>query len=262
MIPSQRTKPIPQAFQSQNLSQLSHIAHGFFGREGGVSQGLYASLNTGYGSNDKGAAVTQNRNLCLEALGQENSALLTVNQVHGNHVISVTSPWQRENTPRADALVTKQSGIMLGVLTADCAPILLADPRQNIVGAVHSGWRGTQLGIAVETIKAMEKLGADRREIVATIGPCIHQKSYEVDQPFLAHFADAPNFFRPAIMAGRYLFDLPGYICNQLEKAGIGAIDTLPLDSYQHDGKFFSYRRSRHDKEADYGRQIAIIGLR
>ncbi|VIO68737.1 peptidoglycan editing factor PgeF [Bradyrhizobium ivorense] len=246
------------------LSAIPGLRHAFFSREGGVSDGVYASLNGGLGSNDDPAKVTENRRRMAEQLGVPLAQLISVHQVHSPDVAVVTEPWNGAPRPKADALVTRTEGLAISVTTADCGPILLVDPNARVIGAAHAGWKGALTGILESTIAAMEKLGADRSGIVAAIGPMIRQESYEVGSEFVARFidADAENgmFFIPGERDGHAMFDLAGFIRMRLENAGVLMIDDLGIDTYA-DERCFSYRRSVHRKEADYGRHVHAIAL-
>lgn len=240
---------------------LDDVAHGFLGRRGGVSQGLHGGLNVGFGSDDDPAAVAENRRRAAEAV-LPGAPLVTCFQVHGADCVRVNAPFA--DRPRADALVTDRPGIALGVLTADCAPVLLADAEAGVVGAAHAGWKGAIGGVTDTTIAAMERLGARRESIAAAIGPCIARPSYEVDEDFRRRFeADDPaneRFFVDA-RDGHAQFDLEAYVVHRLASAGVRRIEALGLDTYADEARFFSYRRATHRGEPDYGRQIAIIGL-
>jgi polyphenol oxidase len=242
---------------------LSGVPHGFLGRRGGVSVGAVAGLNAGLGSGDADSAVARNRALAVAAV-LPGARLVSVYQVHSPDCVTVTEPWNDADRPRADALVTAQPGLLLGVVTADCAPILLADREAGVVGAAHAGWKGALGGVTDSTIAAMEALGARRERIAAAVGPCIAQPSYEVDEGFAARFAAADpanaRFFA-AGRAGHRQFDLEGYVAYRLEAAAIGRVERLGLDTYPDEAKFFSFRRATHRHEADYGRQISLIGL-
>lgn len=247
------------------LNALEGIRHAFFGREGGVSQGLYASLNCGFGSSDEKAKVAKNRALAMECLGIEAERLVTPYQVHSPDAIAVSAPWRDGETPRADALVTNQAGLAVGVLTADCAPVLLADPRAGVVGAAHAGWRGALAGVLESAVAAMEGLGARRENILAGIGPCIGKGSYEVGpefpEPFLAQDEQNGEFFAPAKRAGHLFFDLKGYAARRLALMGLGDVQALPCDTLSEEDRFFSYRRSCLRGEADYGRALSAIAI-
>lgn len=249
--------------ESAALTALPGIRHAFFTREGGVSEGIYASLNGGIGSSDDPAKVSENRRRMEEALGA--SHLLTCYQIHSADVVVVGKAWSRESAARADGIVTKTKGLALGASAADCAPLLFADAETGVIGAAHAGWKGALGGIAEATIERMESLGAQRKNIVAAIGPLIRQKSYEVGPEFVTRFEAADpgfkRFFAPSERTGHAMFDLGGLLQARLEKTGIGQIDDLGLDTYSDEKHFFSYRRTTHRKELDYGRQIAAIVL-
>ena len=241
---------------------LAGVAHGFLGREGGVSTGIHAGLNVGIGSDDDAVAVAENRARATMAV-LPNAKLVTLYQVHSGDCITVTAPFEADR-PRADALVTDRPGLALGILTADCAPVLFADVEAGVVGAAHAGWKGAIGGVTDSTILAMESLGARRDRIAAAIGPCIARASYEVDDAFARRFeADDPaneRFFAPA-RAGHHQFDLEAYVVHRLASAGLRRIAALGLDTYADETRFFSFRRATHRGEPGYGRQIALIGL-
>jgi YfiH family protein len=240
------------------------IDHGFFGRPGGVSTGLYAGLNCGPGSGDERASVLENRRRAAEALG--GGALVTLYQVHSAQAVSVTAPWDIGNAPHADAMATNVPGIILGILTADCAPVLLADSEARVIGAAHAGWKGAIGGVTDSVIAAMEKLGAARARITAAIGPCIAQQSYEVDgafrERFLASAAGNDTYFIPSNREGHYRFALEDYVAARLAKAGIASVEKLSTDTYAADDLYFSFRRATHRGEADYGRDLSAIHLK
>jgi hypothetical protein len=246
-----------------NLHPLPGIVHAFFGRKGGVSSGIHASLNCGPGSGDDRANVVENRHRALAALAPESASLVTLYQVHGPAAVRVTEPWEIGRSPRADAMVTDRSGIALGILTADCAPVLLADSEARVVGAAHAGWKGAAAGIAESVIAAMEQFGARRERIAAAIGPCISQAAYEVGDDLRARVADddAERFFVPSGRPAHWRFDLPGYLSSRLEHAGVGIVSDLSLCTYSQDVAFYSYRRATHRGEGDYGRQLSAIML-
>jgi YfiH family protein len=249
--------------ESAALAKLPGIRHAFFTREGGVSEGIYASLNGGIGSNDDTAKVHENRRRMADALGAEH--LLTCYQIHSADVVVAGKAWAREDAARADGIVTRAKALAVGASAADCGPLLFADAGAGIVAAAHAGWKGALGGIAEATLDKMESLGAARKNIVVAIGPLIRQKSYEVGPEFVARFEaadpDFSRFFIPSEKPGHALFDLAGLIRTRLEKAGVGQIDDLGLDTYSDEKRFFSYRRTTHRKEPDYGRQIAAIAL-
>jgi hypothetical protein len=242
---------------------LGGVPHGFLGRRGGVSSGELAGLNVGYGSNDDRSAIDENRRRAVEAVLPD-AELATVHQVHSATAVFVEHAWPLAERPRADAMVTDRPGILLGILTADCAPVLFADREAGVIGAAHAGWRGALAGVTDSTIEAMEQLGARRERIHAAVGPCIAQPSYEVDEGFRQRFIDADpenaRFFADG-PAGKPQFDLPLYVGHRLRAAGLAQVDVLHLDTYADPERFFSYRRATHRGEADYGRQVSLIGL-
>jgi len=239
------------------------IAHGFFGRAGGISSGLYRGLNCGLGSHDRREDVLENRRRVTEALGQSPASLTTLYQVHSPTVITVAEPFDG-HVPEADALVTGVPGVTLGILTADCVPVLFADTTAEIIGAAHAGWKGAVGGVLENTIQAMEDLGAEREDIRAVIGPCIAQSSYEVGAEFIARFtaAEQAQFFIPSNRAGHALFDLPSYVAMRLSAAGLQQVALLAMDTCTNEENFFSYRRSTLRGEPDYGRHISCIVLK
>jgi hypothetical protein len=243
---------------------LGAFPHGFTGRRGGVSTGVVAGLNVGLGSDDDPAAVLENRRLAAGAI-LPGSALVTLHQVHSADVIHVTEAIPADNRPKADAMVTDRPGLLLGVLGADCPPILFADEAAQVIGAAHSGWKGAFAGVGEATVAAMESLGADRARVVAAIGPCIQQKSYEVDSGFFLRFAEADpaseRFFREG-RPGHFQFDLEGFIAARLAAFGIGTVHVSGVDTYSDDAGYYSFRRATHRGEPDYGRQMGAIGLR
>ena len=239
---------------------LAGLPHGFLGRRGGVSTGTIAGLNIGHGAEDDLQAVAENRRRAVEAV-MPGAALATVYQVHSPDVATVEAPWPHDERPRADGMVTSRPGLLLGVVTADCAPVLFADQAAGVVGAAHAGWRGAHGGVLENTVASMERLGAERARIVAAIGPAIAQASYEVDAAFRDNFGpDAGTFFAPG-RPGPWQFDLEAYLCRRLRDAGIVLIEPLGLDTYVDEARFFSYRRATHRGEPTYGRQFSLIGL-
>lgn len=250
----------PEVFRA---GVLAGVPHGFLGRRGGHSTGLVAGLNAGLGSGDDDRAVAANRRLAADAV-LPGAPLVSVYQIHSPDCVRVDQPWDDADRPRADALVTARKGVLLGIVTADCAPVLLADPEARVVGAAHAGWKGAVGGVTDATIAAMEELGARRERIRAAVGPCIAQPSYEVDQAFVDRFcAEDPGnarFFAPG-RPGHAQFDLEHYVAHRLEAAGIGAVERLGLDTYPDPARFYSFRRATHLGEPDYGRQISLIGL-
>lgn len=250
--------------QAASLSSLPRIRHAFFTREGGVSRGVYASLNGGVGSNDSQDDVGENRARMALALGVAPGHLLTAYQIHSPDVIVAETPWTRETRPRADAIVTRVPKLAIGVSTADCGPLLLADSQAGVIGAAHAGWRGALTGVIESAVEAMEKLGAQRSRIAAALGPTISQRNYEVGADlvdrFIAADSDSARFFAPA-REGKALFDLPGYIAARTRRAGIGSYEDLGLCTYADDRRFYSYRRATHRAEPDYGRHVNAIAL-
>jgi len=259
------TKLLTPMLQTASLSALPGVRHAFFTREGGVSDGIYATLNGGTGSNDEPGRVAENRARMAASLGVRPDHLLTAYQIHSPDVAIIDGPWTLDRRPRADALVTKRPGLAIGVTTADCGPVLLADERACIVGAAHAGWRGAAGGVIESTIAAMEECGADRERIKAALGPMIRQPSYEVGPEFIAAFQaqDEANerFFTPASRSGHASFDLAGYIAARLNAAGIQDIEDLGHCTYSDPALFFSFRRSTHRREVDYGRHVNAITL-
>jgi YfiH family protein len=241
------------------------VSHGFFTRQGGVSGGLYNSLNCGPGSRDDPANVTANRARVAEILGSAPERLLSVHQQHSANAVIAERPWDRDSMPKADAIVTATPGLGIGVLTADCAPVLFCDADARVIGAAHAGWRGALSGIVEATVEAMRTLGADPARIQAAIGPAISQRAYEVGSEFVERFqAEDPHsgaFFVTDESSGEPHFDLSGYVCERLARAGVGGILDLGLCTYCDETRLFSYRRSQHRGESDYGRQISAILL-
>jgi len=241
------------------------IAHGFFGREGGVSHGIYASLNCGPGSKDDSAAVAENRRRVANALAPE-VRLISLSQVHSPiiHTLPVPGPEDGKRL-EGDGMVTATPGLGLGILTADCAPVLFADAEAGVIGAAHAGWKGALAGVLEATLEAMEKLGALRIRISAAIGPSISQKNYEVGADFRDRFLETgakdERFFVPSDREGHFRFDLPGYVVHRLTQAGTGSVETLGICTYPAENGFFSFRRTTHAGEPDYGRQISAIVL-
>src|SRR5215471_13364338 len=252
--------------QSAALSALAGIRHGFFTRAGGVSRGCYESLNGGVGSNDAPAHVAENRARMAAAAGVSPERLISAYQIHSPAVVTVDAPWDANARPKADAIVTRASGLAIAVSTADCGPILFADAQAGVIGAAHAGWRGALSGVAEATIAAMEHCGAERARIVAALGPMIRQPNYEVGPEFVARFTAErgthERFFRPSPRPDHALFDLPGYIGARLRTAGIDRVEDLGHCTYAEEARFFSYRRSTHRRETDYGRHINAIALR
>jgi len=251
--------------EAPSLAALAGIRHAFFTRDGGVSEGIYTSLNGGPGSADAPDNVAQNRARMAKALGVAPDRLLTAYQIHSPDVVTIERPWSADARPRADAIVTRTAGLAIGVTTADCGPVLFADAQAGVIGAAHAGWRGAFTGVLEATVTAMEGCGADRDRIVAVLGPMIRQPNYEVGPEFVSRFnreepANA-RFFRPSPQPDHALFDLPGYIAARLATAGIRRVEDLGHCTYADAARFFSYRRSTHRKEPDYGRHINAIAL-
>jgi YfiH family protein len=251
--------------QARSLSNLPGIRHAFFTRAGGVSDGLYASLNGGVGSNDAATHVVENRARMAASLGVAPDRLLTAYQIHSPEVVVAETPWNHAERPRADAIVTRIPGLAIGVSTADCGPVLMADPRARVIGAAHAGWRGALTGVIEATIAAMEKLGAERARIVAAAGPMISQRNYEVGQDLIDRFvaiqASNVRFFRPAEREGHAMFDLAGFITHRLKRAEVAEVEDIGLCTYADPTQFYSYRRSTHRAEPDYGRHVNAIAL-
>ncbi len=239
------------------------VPHGFLGRAGGVSKGVCEGLNVGLGSDDSRQAIAENRRLAVAAVAPGRD-LVTVHQIHSAEVVHATAPWPDDARPQADAIVTGRPGLVLGILTADCAPVLFADAEAGVIGAAHAGWKGAFTGVVEATVAAMEGLGADRARIIAAVGPCIARRSYEVDDTFHRRFVqsdpDNDRFFTPG-REGHHQFDLEGYVLGRLALAGITRAEALELDTYSDADRFFSYRRSVHKGEPTYGRQISLIAL-
>ena len=258
--PSTRIAPV-----TADALKLPEIAHAFFTREGGVSTGIYASLNTGTGSQDERALVLENRRRAAKHLGFAAEHLATPHQVHGVDTVVVETSWPPGEGPKADAVVTRTPGILIGVGAADCGPVLFADPDARVVGAAHSGWKGAFTGVLESAVDAMIGLGAKRQNIVAVLGPTISAAAYEVGPEFSARFADADaenaHFFRASDRPGHSYFDLPGYIVARLQRAGIAGAQSVGLCTYADEARFFSYRRTTHRGEPDYGRNLSVIGL-
>ncbi len=249
--------------RASNLNQPA-VVHGFFGRRGGVSRGVYESLNCGPGSDDDRNAVLENRSRAVASLGA-GGQLVTLYQVHSANALNITEPWEISANPRADGLVTNRAGIMLGILTADCAPVLFWDPEARVIGAAHAGWQGALSGIADSVVSAMRRLGATPEHIRAAVGPCIGPAAYEVGDEFEARFAVADpantRFFSKPPRMTRWHFDLPAYVADRVRRAGVTAVELLGRCTYEEEENFFSYRRATHRQERDYGRDLSAIML-
>lgn len=250
-------------FLTAESLRIPGVTHGFFTRLGGVSQGVYASLNGGVGSRDTPEAVTENRARIAAELGAAPERLAVPFQIHSPDAIAITELRPESARPRCDALVTATPGLALGVTGADCGMILFADERARVIGAAHAGWKGALTGVVEATVTAMERLGAQRSDIVAALGPCIGNTSYEVGPEFVAAFEgagdDTARYFAPSHKAGHSMFDLNAYIAERAARAGVGRFEDLRLDTYADERRFFSYRRATHRKEPDYGRLLSVI---
>ncbi len=251
--------------QAPSLGKFARIRHGFFTRSGGVSDGVYATLNGGVGSNDAPDKVSENRARMAAALGVAPDRLLTPYQIHSPDVVVADKLWSPADRPRADAIVTRTPLLAIGVSTADCGPLLFADAQAGVIGAAHAGWRGALTGVIEATVAAMEKLGAERTRITAALGPTIRQPNYEVGPEFIDRFTaanvDNARFFAPSPQAGHAMFDLTGYIADRIQRAGIGEFEDLELCNYADAERFYSFRRATHRNEPDYGRHINAIAL-
>jgi polyphenol oxidase len=249
------------------FDELKHpkIAHGFFGRQGGYSKGIFASLNCGLGSGDDRAIVVRNREVVAKALGGTEPQIVTTYQVHSADAIVVTKPWKHDERPKVDGMVTNVSGLILGTLTADCGPVLFADRRAGVIGCAHAGWKGALTGITDATVVKMEELGAKRDNIVAVLGPTISKTVYEVGPEFFQRFLDASQrnkiYFTESVRREHHMFDLPAYLTDRMKAFGIGMVIDSAFCTYTREEEYFSYRRATHAKEHDYGRQIAAITL-
>jgi polyphenol oxidase len=247
------------------ISAAGPFRHAFFTREGGVSDGLYASLNCGFGSGDAADNVSANRDRAMDAIGLGGDALVTAYQIHSPTAVAVVDPWRPDAAPRADALVTNRPGIALGILTADCAPVLFADADAGVIGAAHAGWRGARDGVLEATVEAMAALGARPGRIAAAVGPCIRQESYEVGPEFQSAFVDddpeTAGLFVAGARDGHFQFDLPGYIARRLSAIALAAVEVVTFDTCADEDRFFSYRRATRRGEPDYGRGLSAIAI-
>jgi len=252
-----------QPFEALSLARLPGIRHGFFTRAGGVSEGLYASLNCGPGSADVPANIAENRGRVARYLGGRHADVATIYQVHSGDAVAIDGPVAANARPKADALVTRTPGLVIGILTADCAPVLFADPEAGVVGAAHAGWRGAVAGVVEAAVAAMESLGASRNRIFAAIGPTINQVSYEVGPDFeealLKSCRNNEMFLARNNPHGRAHFDLPGFVEMRLKASGISQVEQQSACTYANESLFFSFRHSQHRSEGDYGRQISAI---
>jgi hypothetical protein len=251
------------AVEALRSRALEGVSHGFLGRRGGVSEGICSGLNVGLGSGDDPESIRENRRRAVAAVAP-GAKLVTLHQVHSADAIYATAPYPDDARPRADALVADRSGLVLGILTADCAPVLLADREAGVVAAAHAGWKGALGGVVEATVAEMERRGASRGRIAAAVGPCIARRSYEVDEAFLRRFAEADPEHERFFTLGReghHQFDLEGFVLARLAAAGLERIEALGEDTYSQPERFFSFRRATHKGEADYGRQISLIAL-
>jgi len=254
---------MPKPIQSQELED-NRITHGFFTRTGGTSRGIYQGLNVGLGSDDEREAVLENRRRVAQTMNVSDENLLMVYQVHSADVALADKPWPMEERPRLDAMVSATPGLAIGIMTADCGPVLFHDDENRVIGAAHAGWKGATGGILENTIAAMEKIGADREKITAVLGPTISQKHYEVGPEFVENLLSLnpanDQYLRPSENAGHAMFDLPAYIVKRLQSHGVKASWTGHC-TYSDEANFFSYRRKTHRCEADYGRQVSVIKI-
>jgi len=248
-----------------SFARFPAIRHGFFTREGGVSSGVLSSLNCGYGASDTAVNVAENRHRAMAKIGSRGDLLNTVYQTHSADVVVADTIWDINDRPKADAIVTTRKNLVIGILTADCTPVLFADPENGVIGAAHAGWRGALAGVLQNCVTEMEKQGASRNRISAVIGPCIHQTSYEVGAEFRQVFVDADSdngqFFSASQRDGHFQFDLPGYVNLQLALLGLHHIEDVGMDTYSDAQRFYSFRRTTHLGEMDYGRGLSAIVL-
>jgi hypothetical protein len=257
-----------EVLKSKTLSEQRGASHGFFTRQGGVSEGIYGSLNCGPGSGDKPAHVEENRARVMRAMGfsaKAEKAMNTLAQIHSAEVFKLRQALPPGSYPRADALVTDVPGLVIGVLAADCVPVLFADARGKAVAAAHAGWKGALGGIIAATVAALAEMAVPARRIVACVGPCIQQQSYEVGAELRQRFVDADPgnnaYFRDSNRAGHFMFDLSKYVTHRVEAAGVARVECMALDTYMSEALLFSYRRATHRGESDYGRQVSAIAL-
>ena len=249
------------------IDELKHpnIAHGFFGRQGGYSKGIFASLNCGLGSGDDRATVVRNREVVAKAIGGSEPQIVTTYQVHSADAIVVTKPWLHDERPKVDGMVTNVPGLILGTLTADCGPLLFSDKKAGVIGCSHAGWKGALTGITDATVLRMEELGAKRENVVAVVGPTISKTAYEVGPEFFQRFIDASPrnkiYFTESVRREHHMFDLPAFLTDRMKAFGIGMVIDSALCTYAREEEYFSYRRATHAQEKDYGRQIAAITL-
>lgn len=248
--------------QSKDLSAIPTISHAFATRQGGVSQGDFDSLNTVFGKGDPDENVVENCRRICESIGTSSQSLIRVNQTHSTIALTIDQPFDSSSVPEADALITNTPGLTLGISTADCVPILLADPQNHVIAAVHSGWRGALGGIIENTLSSMKQLGAKPDTIVAALGPCIWQESFEVGQEVYDQLPGQEYFFIPSNKPNHWLFDLPGYVVNRLKEGGVKTISDSPANTYTDPKRFFSFRRKTHLGEANFGCSLSVITLR
>jgi YfiH family protein len=251
---------------ASELGLHAKLKHGFFSRQGGVSSGVYEGLNCGYGSGDDNANIDQNRSIAMAKLGASRENLNTVHQIHSANVVVAQCSWSLDDRPKADAIVTNNPGLAIGIMTADCTPVLFADPKVGVIGAAHAGWKGALGGVLLRTVEQMEQLGANRAHIVAAVGPCIHQGSYEVGPEFVDLFFNSnpqnSEFFIPSTQVNHYFFDLLGFVIHKLSALSLSVVQSVSENTYIDETKFYSYRRATHAKEADYGRCLSAIVLK
>lgn len=256
---------MPNPITADCLAEIPGMAHGFFTREGGVSKGIYAGLNCGHGSADDPAAVQENRSRVAKALGTTGDRLLTCYQIHSASAVLANEAWTREDMPKADGIVTNVPGLAVGALAADCAPVLMADREARVIAAVHAGWKGALNGVLEATVATMERIGARRGRIRAALGPCIGPQSYEVGSDFMANFTAVDptydKFFERPSPEARPFFDLPGFVLSRLAALGLDTVENCTVCTYANESRLYSYRRTTHRKEGDYGRQISAIVL-
>lgn len=256
--------------EGRALGKLKHTAHGFFTRAHGVSEGIYRGLNCGAGSNDKPEHVAENRKRVAQSLGLKADELVSVHQIHSPRTVYVDRPWNvgdgpQADAPQADAMVTDRPGIGLGILTADCTPVLLADAERPLIGAAHAGWKGAVGGVLDSVVEEMISRGAKHASLIATIGPTISQANYEVGAEFREQFLQqdphSEQWFVPGKRDEHFQFNLPGFVCNRLKQLGVGTVEDMGLCTYADEDRFFSYRRTTHRTQSDYGRGISVITL-
>ncbi|AIK96362.1 peptidoglycan editing factor PgeF [Candidatus Odyssella acanthamoebae] len=249
------------SLKSSLLTKIPSISHTFTTRQGGVSKGFFSTLNAAMEKGDNPADVIENRRRIAEHLGGSLDQLITLRQTHSNKVIVATDAWLHENRPEGDALITRSKNLIIGIITADCVPVLLADEATGIIAAVHAGWKGATTNIIQNTIQTMETLGATTDKIIAAIGPCIWQNSYEVDQDFYENLPNDHDFFKPSTKENHWMFDLPGYVEQQLKLSGITQICPSPYNTYVAEDLFFSNRRRTHRQEPSFGCSLSCIKL-